>query len=198
MKRIFLSASVPLPNRDRRFFASADVISIREAVKALALVMIETRSTMVFGGHPAITPIISKLFSQAGLEPAQHVVLYQSEYFRERFPEQNSYFTKVVVTEEVDGQREASLALMRERMISHVDFDAAVFLGGMEGLHDEFNVFRRLHPSAALFPVASTGAAAREIWEQLPNRADGLDSEYTYPTLFRKLLGTPGLAGPAL
>lgn len=188
MKRIFLSASVPLPDRDRRFFESADVISIREAVKALTLVMIETKSLLVFGGHPAITPIISKLFSQAGLVPAEHVVLYQSEYFRSRFPAQNSYFTDVVVTEEVDGDREMSLQLMRERMLAHSRFDAGVFIGGMEGVLDEFRLFRRLNPGVPVYPVASTGAAAQMIWAELPHRAKGLNSEYTYPTLFRELL----------
>lgn len=188
MRRIFLSASVPLPERDQRFFESADVISIREAVKALALVMIETRSLMVFGGHPAITPIISKLFHQAGLVPAQHVVLYQSEYFRARFPEQNSYFTRVVVTPDVGGNRERSLQLMRRRMLTHSSFDAGVFIGGMEGVLDEFRMFRGLNPGAPVYPVATTGAAARMIWDELPFRPKGLDNEYTYPTLFRELL----------
>jgi hypothetical protein len=189
MKRIFLSASVPLPSRDQRFFASADVISIREAVKALSLVMIETKSLLVFGGHPAITPIISKLFSQAGLAPADHIVLYQSEYFRSRFPEQNSYFSKVVVTRQIGEDRDMSLNFMREKMIGHAEFDAGVFIGGMEGVLDEFNMFRCLHPNVPVYPIASTGAAARMIWEELPIAIKGLDDEYTYPTLFRNLLG---------
>lgn len=188
MKRIFLSASVPLPDRDRRFFESADVISIREAVKGLVLAMMETKSLLVFGGHPAITPIISKLFSQAGMVPAEHVVLYQSEYFRARFPEQNSYFTKVVVTEEVGGDRGMSLELMREKMLTHSRFDAGVFIGGMEGVLDEFQMFRRINPGVPVYPVATTGAAARMIWEELLDRPNGLDDEYTYPTLFRELL----------
>lgn len=188
MKKIFLSASVPLPDRDRRFFESADVISIREAVKGLVLAMIETRSLLVFGGHPAITPIVSKLFSQAGMVPAEHVVLYQSEYFRARFPEQNSYFTNVVVTEEVDGDCDTSLELMRERMLTHARFDAGVFIGGMEGVLDEFQMFWRLNPDVTAYPVATTGAAAKMIWNELPDRPKGLDDEYTYPTLFRELL----------
>lgn len=195
MKRVFLSASVPLPDRDQRFFDTADVMSIREAVKSLTLVMIETKSLLVFGGHPAITPIVSKLFSQAGLVPAEHVVLYQSGYFRARFPEQNSYFTKVVVTEEVDGDRDLSLSLMRKRMLTHTRFDAGVFIGGMEGVLDEFYLFRHLNPGVPVYPVATTGAAAHMIWEGLQDRARGLDSEYTYPTLFRELLG--GLAESA-
>jgi hypothetical protein len=37
---VFLSASVPLPNRHPRFFETADVLGIREAVKALADVVL--------------------------------------------------------------------------------------------------------------------------------------------------------------
>lgn len=32
---VFLSASVPLPDRNRVFFDTADVLAIREAIKAL-------------------------------------------------------------------------------------------------------------------------------------------------------------------
>lgn len=188
MSTVFLSASVPLPDRDKRFFETADIISIREAIKGLVLVLIETKSTLVFGGHPAITPIVSKLFAQAGLAPAEHIVLYQSEYFRSRFPASNSYFTHVVVTEEVAADRELSLALMRERMISHAPFDAGVFIGGMEGVLEEFADFQRLHPHARVFPVATTGAAARMLWERSPDSVPRLNWEYTYPTLFRELL----------
>jgi hypothetical protein len=35
MIHVFLSASVPLPNRDPEFLATADVVAIREAIKAL-------------------------------------------------------------------------------------------------------------------------------------------------------------------
>ena len=59
----------------------------------------------------------------------------------------------------------------------------------MEGVLDEFALFKQLNPDTPVYPVASTGAAAKMIWDQLPVRAAGLDSEYTYPTLFRSLLG---------
>lgn len=186
-KTIFLSASVPLPDRDRAFFDSADVVSIREAVKGLVLVLIESRSLLVFGGHPAITPLVSTLFRQAGLQPNKHVILYQSDFFRNRFPAQNTFFSEVVVTEDL-GDRDKSLHLMRERMISDHEFDAGIFIGGMEGVLEEFRVFRRVHPAIPAIPVASTGAAAGMLWKDLPDADVDLSDEYTYPTLFRKLL----------
>jgi hypothetical protein len=154
----------------------------------LLLALIETRSLLVFGGHPAITPIVSKLFSQAGLQPAEHVILYQSEYFRARFPEQNSYFTHLIVTEEVGDDRELSLELMRKRMVAHTGFDAGIFIGGMEGVLDEFKIFKRMNPRTPTYPIASTGGAARLLFNESKDNIPGLDSEYTYPTLFREIL----------
>jgi SLOG cluster3 family len=56
--RIFLSASVPLPSRNPLYFDTADVIAIRDAVRALTMVVVEQHVQLVFGGHPAITPMI--------------------------------------------------------------------------------------------------------------------------------------------
>ena len=35
LNNIFLSASIPSPDRDRQFYDTADIIAIRDAVKAL-------------------------------------------------------------------------------------------------------------------------------------------------------------------
>ena len=73
--KVFLSASVPLPNRDASFFQTADVVAIREAIKALVLVLLEKNGDLVFGGHPAITPLVRMLFDEAGVSPREHVTL---------------------------------------------------------------------------------------------------------------------------
>ena len=48
--RIFLSASVPLPSRNAEYFSTADVLAIRDAVRALTIVVIEENIQLVFGG----------------------------------------------------------------------------------------------------------------------------------------------------
>ena len=65
-RRIFLSASVPLPLRNAAYFNTADVIAIRDAVRALMLVIIEQKAELVFGGHPAISPMIRLQIAQTG------------------------------------------------------------------------------------------------------------------------------------
>jgi hypothetical protein len=69
-------------------------------------------------------------------------------------------------------------------MISAHHFDAAVFLGGMEGVETEYDTFRRLHPNKPAYPVASAGAAARTLFEKY--RPDRLELR-----LFRVLSGRP-------
>lgn len=79
MIKVFLSASVPLPGRDERFLKTVDVLAVREAIKGLTEV-VALRGQLVFGGHPAITPMIAMLLRSYGPEAKKKFVLYQSDY----------------------------------------------------------------------------------------------------------------------
>ena len=57
MKNIFLSASIPLPERDSKYIDTADIIAIRDAVIALTTVVLP-HHRLVWGGHPSITPLV--------------------------------------------------------------------------------------------------------------------------------------------
>jgi SLOG cluster3 family len=46
-------------------------------------------------------------------------------------------------------------------MIAFASFSAGVFIGGMEGIIDECELFMKLCPDAKILPVASTGAVAK-------------------------------------
>jgi hypothetical protein len=186
--KIFLSASVPLPNRDRIFFETADVVAIREAVKSLVLVLLEREGHLVFGGHPAITPLVRLLFNEAGRSPRNHVTLYQSALFRTEFPPDNAAFEHLVIVEAVGTDREASLHLMRQRMLKEQGYSCGVFIGGMDGVIEEFKIFRESQPHIPVFPIASTGAAAQIIYRQYGHEQFELEKEFTYPTLFRNIL----------
>jgi hypothetical protein len=188
MIKVFLSASVPLPGRDERFLRTCDVIAVREAIKGLVEVIAE-RGKLVFGGHPAITPMIALLLRAYGTEAKKRVVLYQSEYFTKKMPQENDEFIDLRLIPAKSKSRKRSLAQMRKRMIEDTTFDAAVFIGGMEGVLEEYYLFKKHHPNARLWPIASTGAAAREVFiaEGRP-QANLLLSEMTYPTLFRELV----------
>ena len=189
--RIFLSASVPLPSRDAIYFNTADVVAIRDAIRALTIVIIEQKAQLVFGGHPAITPMIRLQISQTGAPVGERVIMYQSRYFDRVFPDDNAAFEHVEMIDAVPGDREASLASMRAAMLGQV-FRLGIFIGGMEGVEHEYAMFRRLHPRFRALPIASTGAAAGRIFDadtDLQRRHPELRDEISYLSLMRSLLG---------
>jgi hypothetical protein len=182
---VFLSASVPLPQRDRRFFDTADVLAIREAVKALIEVVLPV-GRITCGGHPAITPLLALFVREAGLRP-DAVTIFQSSLFAERMPPEIADFVDVRVVPAVGKDREASLTVMREEMVASRRFAAAVIIGGMEGVFDELDLFVRHHPRAVVLPLASTGAAAAIVHRD-GNYDEQLASDLTFPSLFRRRL----------
>lgn len=196
---VFLSASVPDPRRDPRYFDTADTVAIREAVRGLATVIaMRPDARLVWGGHPAITPLIRLVVRSMGESVRERVELYQSAFFEQEFPPENAEFERVIVTP-VSGDKAGSLARMRQEMLGpHQRFDAGVFIGGMEGVEDEWTTFVERHPAAALLPVATTGAAARILFERNRSRIPAdtarlLETEYAYMSLFRRLLpAAPG------
>ncbi|MEI9954794.1 MAG: hypothetical protein WDM90_00420 [Ferruginibacter sp.] len=183
---IFLSASVPDPKRHKIYYDTADVIAIRDAVRALATIVIP-KSKLVWGGHPAITPLIRYVMLTMDIDLQKHITLYQTEFFRDIYPPANSYFENVVYTS-TKNDRDKSLYEMRLKMFKSHDFDAGIFIGGMDGVEAEFEMFRNIHPNAAVFPVASTGAAAKIIYDKMDTKPDTrLVDDFAYMALFRSL-----------
>ena len=194
---VFLAASVPERNLDTYV---PDPMAIREAIRALVAETVRDR-LLVFGGHPAISPLVEH--AARTLNAIDHVHIYQSEFFRNSIPPVAKAFPNLIWTGEVPGDRAASLTRMREEMIGARPFESAVFIGGMGGLFEEWDIFQRVHGRRApAFPVASTEGAARLIWrgwtppQNLPHRPppppdvkDRLDHDLDYRLLFRDLLG---------
>jgi hypothetical protein len=189
-KRVFLAASVPLPSRDAAYFDTADVIAIRDAIRALTIVILEKNAQLVFGGHPAISPMIRLQIAQAGISVRDKVVMYQSRFFDRDFPVDNAAFERVILIDKVDNERDKSLARMRDEMLSG-EFSCGVFVGGMEGVEDEYNLFTHLHTKVPAFPIASTGAAALRIFNSdasIQKNFPQLQEEISYIGLMRSLI----------
>lgn len=189
LKNIFLSASIPLPDRDAKYIDTADIIAIRDAVIALTTVVLP-HHRIIWGGHPSITPLIYFVMKKLKLNIQEHVTLYQSEYFKDKFPEDNNKFENVKLTKNL-GDIPSSIQHMRYRIFSENKFDAAVFIGGMDGIEVEYNMFREYHPNALLLPLASSGAATKIVYDNfLPDefKNERLVKDYGYMSLFQKLL----------
>lgn len=189
IKNIFLSASVPLEERDPKYFKTADVIAIRDSVIALASAVLANQSYhLIWGGHPSITPLITLVLDRYGLKMSDRVTLYQSREFERFFPPENKDVGIRKYTDKKEN-RAASLLEMRRHMLGDNDFAAAVFVGGMDGVEEEYALFRKYHPDAQCYPIASTGAAARLLYDKNPKEFDSrLLSEMSYTSLFKDLL----------
>jgi len=215
MKNIFLSASIPSPARHPKYYDTADIIAIRDAVIALVSIVLP-KHRIIWGGHPSITPLIyyaiermiinnmdrddwSTPLSKEEKEHIdsilkssiqEHVTLYQSLFFEDKYPVDNNKFENIIFTENV-GDIHSSIQLMREKMLCDNEFDAAVFIGGMDGIEVEYKMFRECHPEAILLPVASTGAATKLVYDnQFPEilKNERFEKEYGYMSLFQKFL----------
>lgn len=184
---IFLSASIPYQERHQKYIDTSDVIAIRDAVRALATVVIP-KSHLVWGGHPAISPLVHYVLKRMQSNFKQHLTLYQSNWFKNSMPDVNSFFENVIITPE-GKDLVSSLSIMRNRMIRNHDYVAGIFIGGMEGVEEEFLLFRECHPNAILLPLASTGGAAKIVYEQYMNNTNSnLVKDYAYMSLFNSLL----------
>jgi hypothetical protein len=157
---VFLSASVPDPRRDERYFNTGDTEAIRDAVIALVTVVLP-QTRLVFGGHPAITPLVKWVADQFGA--FDKVRMFQSKFFRDQYLKDLELFRYEEV-DPVPGDREKSLFAMRMTMIHSEPFSAAFFIGGMEGVEREYELLRDHKPRVPRFPVYSTGGAARLLW----------------------------------
>ena len=181
-RRIFLSASVPVPGCGD-FHESANPFLIQFAIRELLTVCLGRR-ILVWGGHPAITPMVWAVCEDLDVAYSRAVVLYQSKLFADVFPAENEQFANCVYIDAVDADRAKSLKHMRLEMLSQ-DFEAGVFIGGMEGIADEYKLFVKLHPNAKVIAVASPGGAA----QQLATRLGQLNERIDFARMFYDQLG---------
>lgn len=191
LNKIFLSASIPSPERDKKYYDTADILAIRDSVRALATIVIP-KAHLVWGGHPSITPLIKFIMDKMNSDVREHVTLYQSLFFEKYFPKDNAAFGSIVLTDKKDNLKE-SIFIMRERMFSENDFKVGIFIGGMEGVEDEFEMFIDANPNAITLPIASTGAASLILFDKYKEDRkfdNRLLEDYAYMTLFRDICST--------
>ena len=185
---IFLSASVPDPKRYPEFAETSNPVAITSAVRALVHVTLGRR-ILVWGGHPAITPMIKVVAEEMDLDYGEWVKLYQSRYFEDQFPQDNEQFRNIVYTDNIENNLDKSLRHMRERMFSENNFKAAVFVGGMAGIIDEFKLFEQLQPGKDIIPVLSTGGATLNVAKKINEKlGDDLINDLDYVRLFHRKL----------
>ncbi|ARS53533.1 hypothetical protein [Kushneria konosiri] len=186
MGAIFLSASIPVIGRGQ-YYETATPFLIQCAVRELAIATVR-RHKIVWGGHPAITPMMWNICEDLGANYKESVILYQSRFFEGRYPEENQRFDNVIYTNPVPGDIKGSLQLMREQMLSREDLIGAVFIGGMDGVEVEYDIFRRFNPEAFVLPVAAPGGAALNLARDKGYFNDRELENIDFATIFNRYL----------
>jgi len=189
-RAVFLSASVPAPGRSERYRRIEDAhLEIEEAVVSLARAVFAEGGTLVFGGHPAISPLVAMVAGEylrprsergEGEEGSTPIRIYQCRAFEGFLPDQTlmmfrAGYATLHWTEAIDGERfdpkapgpfcPKSLWHMRERMIGETAPIAMVCIGGMEGVEREVEIFRELRGGSPVYVFGGTGGAAAVLAE---------------------------------
>ena len=155
---IFLSASIPFAGRE--FDDDIEPKRIRDAVLALVTVCRDRKLSLVFGGHPAISPLVHHAAESLGV--VDNVTIYQSEFYRKFIPEAAQKFPNLEWADPGEDDS-SSQAIMHDAMINrdNWNYTHAVFNGGMNGIFDEAGRFHRAYPGRPLIPLQYTGGASR-------------------------------------
>jgi hypothetical protein len=94
------------------------------------------------------------------------------------------------------GAYQSQFGARRLADLGTLEFSAAVFIGGMEGVEREFRIFRSFHPATPAYPIGSTGSACTKLLEQVkpclsPKTFKLLREGTAYSLLMQQLLPAP-------
>jgi hypothetical protein len=189
---VFLSASFPSIERAPEYYKTADPDEISQAVVAVVRAVLAANGRLVFGGHPTISPLVlmvaeeylpSDMAERRQLAETHKlpVVVYQSRVFENHLPESTQRLFEWCLGELrwtpaadkapqftssstlVSGSADASLAIMRKRMLDECRPTGAFFIAGMEGIEDEARACIEINPACHLFFFGAPGGAARKL-----------------------------------
>lgn len=146
MRPVFLSASEPYPTRDREYWDSQHLANIRAAIRALCAQVLPHRP-LVFGGHPAITPLVRSIAQRIHHDqqqnepdaPAPIVLTFRSRLYGDDragaiMTDAHDEYGSVVPP--TAGRRNMSLLRMRYEMLGRpgMSFGAPLSIPDAEGL----------------------------------------------------------------
>ena len=196
-RTLFLSASIPDP---QRWAGEFDALEITDAVVSLARTFLTAGWRLVTAAHPTIAPLLLYVAAEMPGTKDGGVVIYQSDLFDDVLPTATRRFEAdgvgpVIWTAAADGDApvpgkwDASLEVMRRQMFSETDPAAAVFIGGMEGISHEFQLFSQMMDGRATYPIGRPGGEARALAAaSTSGLRDLLIGGEVYPTLWRAVL----------
>lgn len=184
-RRVFLSSSIPVHGWQGDY----EPREITDAVVACVSAIWIAGGKILYGGHPAIAPLLLSAAqdfrpeaegSQASAEDPL-VTVYQSSLYESLIPAETRRleaarlgrirFIPAAPGELPErGRNLASLDLMRQAMLARDNDPAfAVFIGGMQGIVEEYHQFRTEFPGRPVYPIGAPGGEARKLAADLEN-----------------------------
>ena len=162
---VFLSASFPSGPRAADF-EPFDPGAIADAVTAVVRAVLVAKGRLLFGGHPTITPLVLMVASELDTKGA--VDVFQSRWFEHQItPETRALGDAGLGTIHwmpKSPTLEGSLQTMRDAMLGHDQkLIAGVFVGGMDGVVEEFDLFPQYHPGVPRVSLVGPGGAAAKL-----------------------------------
>jgi hypothetical protein len=175
-KFLFLSVSLPSADRHQNYYLNTNPLNITNAVVSFIESILKRNGKIIFGGHPTISPLVltvAKKFisSLNGEKDPIRIYIYQSEMFKDKI----SKFTnelldlgigKIIWTKSFNDLREKSLYDMRVQMLKEHNISAGIFIGGMEGIEREFDLFKEIYPETPIYLIGSSGGATKILFEK--------------------------------
>ena len=161
----FLSASFPSGERGKSF-EPYDPSAIADAVSAFTRAILEANGRLSFGGHPTITPLVFMIARELGVRKS--VFVYQSEWFRDQLVPEIAEIGKenlgtIVWTPVAETLAESLLIMRHDMLTASRGYVAALFIGGMEGIRDEYDLVQETLPWLDCIPVTGPGGAAARL-----------------------------------
>lgn len=190
-RTVFLSASFPTGKRGEAFPAS-DPAAVADAVTATIRTIFGANGRLVFGGHPTITPLVLHVAGDRGYRGG--VDVYQSRWFRREVPQETLRLEQLgfgrIHWIAAATTLQESLRAMRTQMLRESKPVGAVFIGGMEGIRDEWDLFATLAPGRPRMALAAPGGASADLVEEasLPEELRRELLSPQYPALARRIL----------
>jgi len=175
-KFIFFSVSLPSADRHQNYYLNTNPLNITNAVVSFIESILKRNGKIIFGGHPTISPLVltvAKKFISIlnGEKDPVRIYIYQSEMFKDKI----SKFTnelldlgigKIIWTKSINDLREKSLYDMRVQMLKEHNISAGIFIGGMEGIEEEFDLFKEIYPETPMYLIGSSGGATKILFEK--------------------------------
>jgi hypothetical protein len=199
-RSVFLSASIPTPDRwDGEF----DAREITDAVVAASRAVLTAGGRLVTAAHPTIAPLLLYVASEFPPRTGEgaSVITYQSLVYERLMSDATLRFRDSGIgefrfTPAVPGDKpefplsNRSLLVMREQMLAETKPIAAIFVGGMQGIREEYELLESLSPTPIRYPVGRPGGEASRLAQTVDGElAVLLTSGDVYPTIFRAVIG---------